>query len=97
MPIWFTLYSRRDPPCEYCKQAKDLLDLYGIDYHEVDINDEGVRDMFKERGFHTVPQIFIEKTSLGGFNALENYLKDRTIDKEIKHKSKGKVTAYRTA
>lgn len=95
MPIWWTIYTSEN--CKYCKDAKNLLDLHGIDYHEISIEEEGVRDMFKEKGFKTVPQVFKEKTSIGGFNALENYLKEKVIAEEIKHKSKGKPGSFRSA
>jgi glutaredoxin 3 len=95
--IWWKLYSRKNPSCEYCRQAKELLDLYGIDYYEIDLDDLGVRDYFKERGFRTVPQIFREDQHIGGFNALEQYLKDEQIDKEKEYRRKGRKDEFHSA
>lgn len=95
--IWYTLYSRKDPPCEYCDQARELLKVYGCNYYEVDINEDGIRDMFKERGFRTVPQVFRETTHIGGFNALSEFLKKEKLDEEVKYRSKGKGTSFKSA
>ncbi len=89
MPTWFTLFSRKDPPCKYCIQAKELLDLHGIDYKEVDIEDPGVRQMFSEKGLRTVPQIFIEDRHLGGFTALEEFIKHAEKEKLIEYRTRG--------
>lgn len=74
--IWWTLYTRKDPPCEWCQKAKELLQVYGINYYEIDYTDEGVKEMFSEKGLRTVPQAFRESQHIGGYNALERYLQD---------------------
>jgi glutaredoxin len=83
--IWYKLYSRSDPPCKYCKEAEDLLRVYGKNYYKIDINEVGIREMFKERGFKTVPQIFRESTHIGGRTDLQKHLQEEQKQKEITH------------
>lgn len=94
---WWKLYSRKDPPCKYCVQAKELLDLYGIDYKEFDLEDPGVRQMFSEQGYRTVPQIFKEDVYIGGLVALQHYLERERLDKELEYKKKGGKDVYHSA
>lgn len=78
--IWYTLYSRKEPHCPWCDKARELLQIYGLNYYEYDLEDDGVKQMFSEQGYKTVPQVFINdgKTNknIGGYNALERYLQD---------------------
>tara|TARA_B100000427_G_scaffold322908_1_gene325591 strand:+ start:493 stop:762 length:270 start_codon:yes stop_codon:yes gene_type:complete len=59
--------------CGYCSSAKNLLNSKGIVYTEIDVSynfDE--RKVMEERseGRSTVPQIFINGNSIGGFDDL---------------------------
>ena len=59
--------------CGYCSSAKNLLNSKGIVYTEIDVSynfDE--RKIMEERseGRSTVPQIFINGNSIGGFDDL---------------------------
>ena len=58
--------------CPYCIQAKRLLDRKGLAYTEIDVTyDSGKRiEMIKASGRRTVPQIFIDERSIGGFDEL---------------------------
>lgn len=61
------------PYCPYCLAAKDLLRRKGIDFK--DINVAGKPDLRSEMmaragGRHTVPQIFICSTHVGGCDDL---------------------------
>lgn len=60
------------PVCPYCVQAKRLLRERGIAYEEFDVADDAdLRASVMERsGRRTVPQIFIEGRSIGGFEEL---------------------------
>ena len=60
------------PMCPYCVAAKRLLDERSIPYAEVDVaNDDALRAQVMERsGRRTVPQIFIDGRSIGGFEEL---------------------------
>lgn len=65
------------PICPYCLAAKRLLDAKGVSYSEISLAREPDRRsemMDRAGGRHTVPQIFIGDTHIGGFddmNALE--------------------------
>lgn len=65
------------PFCGYCHAAKRLLTEKGVSFAEVDLSRNPSRRsemMSRANGRHTVPQIFIGKIHVGGFdelNALE--------------------------
>ncbi len=58
--------------CGYCVRAKALLSRKGIPFKEVDVsNDTETRAwLVRETGQRTVPQIFIDGRSIGGFDEL---------------------------
>ncbi|MFO0675105.1 MAG: glutaredoxin 3 [Polyangiaceae bacterium] len=58
--------------CAYCHRAKSLLTKRGIPFREVDVsNDAEARDwLVRTTGYRTVPQIFIDGTSVGGSDEL---------------------------
>ena len=60
------------PMCPYCVAAKRLLQERGIPYVEHDVaNDDALRaDVMQRSGRRTVPQIFIDGRSVGGFEEL---------------------------
>ena len=60
------------PACPYCIAAKALLRRKGVAFTEISIEgDKGAADALAERtGRHTVPQIFIGQTHIGGFDDL---------------------------
>ncbi|SMX32488.1 glutaredoxin 3 [Maliponia aquimaris] len=61
------------PLCGYCHAAKRLLDGKGVDYSEIDVMREPQRRsemMDRARGRHTLPQIFIGETHVGGYDDL---------------------------
>ena len=61
-----TIYTT--PYCPYCHAAKALLKKKGVDFEEIDVQDRGLRQqmMLRANGRHTVPQIFIGETHVGG-------------------------------
>ena len=64
--------------CPYCHRAKQLLSRKGVAYHEIDVGrDPDLRDEMMDRagGRHTVPQIFVGQTHVGGCDDL--YALDR--------------------
>ncbi|WP_321365490.1 glutaredoxin 3 [uncultured Celeribacter sp.] len=66
-----TLYTT--PICPYCIAAKRLLDSKGVTYTDIDVmRDPSKRQemMHKANGGHTVPQIFIGGTHVGGCDEL---------------------------
>jgi len=67
------------PFCGYCHAAKRLLDQKGVSYSEIDVGTRpALRQemMTRARGRHTVPQIFIGETHVGGCDEL--YALDRS-------------------
>ena len=58
--------------CPYCVQAKRLLDHKGVAYAEIDVTGDYDRrqEMMRASGRRTVPQIFIDGQSIGGFDEL---------------------------
>ena len=53
--------------CGFSQRAKALLDAKGVDYHEVDVTEDTVREreMIARAGRHTVPQVFIDGAHMG--------------------------------
>lgn len=58
--------------CPYCAKAKSLLQSKGVEYIEIDVtNDEQLEAAMVERSKRrTVPQIFIDNESIGGYDDL---------------------------
>ena len=58
--------------CPYCMRARSLLQDKGVAYTElaVDADPELRGQMMRESGRHTVPQIWIGNTHVGGFDDL---------------------------
>lgn len=58
--------------CPYCHRAKALLSKKGVDFNEIDVTvDAATRaDMEQKAGRHTVPQIWIGDTHVGGSDDL---------------------------
>ena len=58
--------------CPYCHRAKELLRIKGIPFTEYDVTADPEREgeMQRRSGAHTVPQIFIAGTCLGGCSEL---------------------------
>jgi glutaredoxin 3 len=56
--------------CPYCNAAKSLLAEKGVEYSEIDADDQDVRMAMVQRanGRRTVPQIFIGDTHVGGYD-----------------------------
>jgi GrxC family glutaredoxin len=60
------------PNCPFCVRAKRLLDARGIPFREIDVGDDDTlrADIVERTGRRTVPQIFIDGRSIGGFEEL---------------------------
>lgn len=56
--------------CPYCIRAKQLLASKGVKYEEVYIDSdmELMKEMMERSGRRSVPQIFINDQSVGGFD-----------------------------
>ena len=64
------VYTTRS--CPYCVRAKRLLAERGIAYQEFDVGDDDAlrADIVRRTGRRTVPQIFIDGRSIGGYEEL---------------------------
>ena len=58
--------------CPFCVRAKRLLEARRIPYEEIDVesDDERRADLVRRTGRRTVPQIFIDGRSIGGYDEL---------------------------
>ena len=64
------IYSTNN--CPWCTRAKSLLRTKGLDFEEIDISSDQARalEMIERSGRRSVPQIFIDDESIGGFDEL---------------------------
>jgi len=56
--------------CPYCSRARQLFETKGVPFTEIDVDAvEGAREEMQRRSGRTsVPQIFVGKRHLGGFD-----------------------------
>lgn len=61
-----TVYTKSD--CTQCRMTKNLLQRCGLDYKEVDFEeDEDAREFLKTLGFKAAPVVVIKDDSWSGF------------------------------
>jgi len=75
--------------CGYCRRAKELLDVEGIEYTTFELNkreDGGeIHQYLKERtGHRTVPNIWINKRFFGGSDTLSRAREDGSLFQLVK-------------
>lgn len=60
------------PNCPFCVSAKELLKSKNLSFQEIDVSDDidSLQKMIKLSGLRSVPQIFINNQSIGGFDEL---------------------------
>ncbi|MBF9031273.1 glutaredoxin 3 [Rhodobacterales bacterium HKCCE3408] len=71
------------PLCGYCYAAKRLLADKGVSYFEYDVlGDPSKRQemLGRANGRHTVPQIFIGDTHVGGYDDMAELDRDGKLD-----------------
>jgi glutaredoxin 3 len=71
------------PICPYCARAKALLTKKGAEFEEIDVfmDDAARKEMLaKSGGAHTVPQIFIGDTHVGGCDELHALEREGRLD-----------------
>ncbi len=69
------------PFCPYCIAAKRLLDKKGVNYEDISVSTREMRRELEQRsGQRTVPQIFINDKSIGGFDELSALEEDGLLD-----------------
>lgn len=69
--------------CGYCTMARQLLSRKGVQAEEIEIsgNPERTREMQDRSGRNTVPQIFINGQSIGGFDNLARLEREGLLDR----------------
>jgi glutaredoxin 3 len=69
--------------CGYCVRAKTLLDSRGLEYEEINLDDDpGFRQRLLElTGGWTVPQILVDGTPIGGYTELWQLDRSGELDK----------------
>jgi len=74
------------PICPFCVRAKRLLSAKGIPYTEIDVMMNRARKtemMERAEGRHTVPQIFIDGSGIGGCDELIDLDRQGRLDKML--------------
>jgi glutaredoxin 3 len=68
--------------CPYCVRAKQLLTAKGASYQEIRVDQDVAlkEEMIAKSGRRTVPQIFINGQSIGGFDDLAALEKAGQLD-----------------
>jgi GrxC family glutaredoxin len=58
--------------CSFCLRAKRLLEARGVPFVEIDVGEDPEQraDVVQRTGRRTVPQIFIDGRSIGGYEEL---------------------------
>lgn len=74
-----TIFGRQS--CGFCRRAKELCEIRGLQYRYVDIEEEGISkaDLEKTIGkpVLTVPQIFHGRDYIGGFDVFDVFVKEQ--------------------
>ena len=85
------MYSTRF--CPYCMRAKQLLQLKGLEFEEiqVDFDHELRKEMMEKSGRHTVPQIWVGETHVGGCDELYHLERAGELDALVAEQSKGVI------
>ena len=71
------------PLCGYCHAAKKLLQQKGVKFREYDVLFDKTRKLEmldRSDGKHTVPQIFVDSTSIGGYDQLVLLERKQVLD-----------------
>lgn len=68
--------------CPWCVRAKALLKSKGLDYEEINISlqTERTEEMVQRSGRRSIPQIFIDKAHIGGFDELSQLNRAGKLD-----------------
>lgn len=71
--------------CPYCSAAKNLLTGKSLEFTEIDVSSDYEKRewLVKTTGQRTVPQIFINEKSIGGFQELSALEGSGELDKMI--------------
>lgn len=79
-----TVYSKNN--CQFCDKATALLDLKGVEYNVVKIDeDNAAREFLVNEGHRAVPQIYKDGKLFvaGGFQGLQGLVNEGLLEKSI--------------
>jgi len=68
--------------CPWCVRARALLQSKGLDFEEINISSQAERtqEMVQRSGRRSIPQIFIDKEPIGGFDELSQLNRAGKLD-----------------
>lgn len=71
--------------CPYCIAARKMLAHKGVDYEDISVdgNPSMRSELLQRSGQHTVPQIWIGETHVGGFDDLYRLERSGELDKML--------------
>lgn len=71
--------------CPYCMRARSLLKKKGIKFEEIAVSsgNELWQEMAEKSGRNTVPQIFIDGESVGGYDDIAVLNKQGKLDQKL--------------
>ncbi len=71
--------------CPYCMRARSLLKKKGVEYNEISVGrDRDLWDEMEQRsGRNTVPQIFINDESVGGYDDIATLDRQGELDQKL--------------
>ncbi|GAA0415022.1 glutaredoxin 3 [Cocleimonas flava] len=83
MPAEVIMYATRF--CPYCMRARSLLKKKGVEYTEISVGrDRDLWDEMEQRsGRNTVPQIFINDESVGGYDDIAALDRQGELDQKL--------------
>ena len=73
--------------CPYCIKAKKLLKAKGIEFEEINIEDNEsfiLNKLAEKSGIHTVPQIYVDEEFIGGCDDLYQLERQNKLDEILK-------------
>ena len=70
------MYTRTNPPCPFCKQAKQFAENKNIPFENIDIGTDITVQQFQEKfpAARSVPLILDNDVVIGGFTEFCNYV-----------------------
>ena len=71
--------------CGYCERAKALLQRKGLDFEEINLDDDPTfrQTLLDLTGGWTVPQILIDGEPIGGYTELWRLDRDGRLDERL--------------
>jgi len=71
--------------CPYCMRARRLLKQKGVDYTEIPVGGDRAlwKEMEQRSGRNTVPQIFINGESVGGYDDIAALDRQGKLDQKL--------------